>query len=132
MNELPTVLGVTPFVPIVILCYFVGAGFKAIGNERLDKFIPEIVAVFGGAITAVLFNTISGYIPASNWFDAFILGMVSGAVAVFCNQVYKQFSGVVEPGVLIAINDDKADDDDENEGEDVDEFEETLEEGESK
>lgn len=92
MNELPTVLGVAPFVPVVILCYFVGAGFKAIKNETLDKFIPEIVAVFGGAVTTLLFNTINGYIPASNWFEAFILGMVSGAVAVYVNQIYKQFT----------------------------------------
>lgn len=92
MNELPTVLGIAPFVPVVILCYFVGAGFKAINNETLDKFIPEIVAVFGGIVTTVLFTTINGYIPATNWFEAFILGMVSGAVAVYVNQIYKQFT----------------------------------------
>lgn len=92
MNELPTVLGIAPFVPVVILCYFVGAGFKAINNETLDKFIPEIVAVFGGLVTTLLFNTINGYIPASNWFEAFILGMVSGAVSVYVNQIYKQFT----------------------------------------
>lgn len=92
MNELPTVLGIAPFVPVVVLCYFVGAGFKAINNETLDKFIPEIVAVFGGLVTTLLFNTINGYIPAANWFEAFILGMVSGAVAVYVNQIYKQFT----------------------------------------
>ena len=92
MNELPTVLGIAPFVPVVILCYFVGAAIKAINNETLDKFIPEIVAVFGGLVTTLLFNTINGYIPVTNWFEAFILGMVSGAVAVYVNQIYKQFT----------------------------------------
>ena len=92
MNELPTVLGVTPFVPIVILCYFVGAGIKAVRNDTLDKFIPEIVAFFGGLVTTLLFCTIKGYIPATNWFEAFILGIVSGAVSVFVNQIYKQFT----------------------------------------
>ena len=92
MNELPTVLGIVPFIPVAILCYFVGATIKAFKNESLDRFIPEIVAVFGGIVTAILFKTIDGYIPATNWFEAFILGMVSGSVAVCINQIYKQFT----------------------------------------
>lgn len=92
MNELPTVLGIVPFIPVAILCYFVGATIKAFKNENLDRFIPEIVAVFGGIVTAILFKTIDGYIPATNWFEAFILGMVSGSVAVCINQIYKQFT----------------------------------------
>ncbi len=92
MNELPTVLGIVPFIPVAILCYFVGATIKAFKNEGLDRFIPEIVAVFGGIVTAILFKTIDGYIPATNWFEAFILGIVSGAVAVCTNQIYKQFT----------------------------------------
>ena len=61
---------------------------------------------------------------------ALAIGIVSGFAATGVNQVYKQFSEAVEPGVLIAINDEKTDNDvNENEGEDVEEFEETLEEG---
>lgn len=89
---LPTVLGIAPFVPVSILCYWIGASVKAANNETLDKFIPEIVAASGGLITTLLFITIKGYIPATNWFEAFILGIVSGSVAVFINQIYKQFS----------------------------------------
>ena len=98
MNELPTVLGIEPFVPIVVICYFLGAFLKALGKEMLDKFIPEIVAVFGGGLATLVFFTIPGYLPsfAQNWFAAFVLGVVSGAVAVWINQVYKQSKKHVE------------------------------------
>ena len=92
MNELPTVLGIVPFIPVAIFCYWVGAGCKAIKNENLDKFIPEIVVIVGGLVTTLLYCTINGYIPAQNWFDAFVLGMVSGSVSVCINQIYKQFT----------------------------------------
>lgn len=94
MNELPTVLGIVPFIPVAIFCYWVGAGCKAIKNENLDKFIPEIVVIVGGLVTTLLYCTIHGYIPAQNWFDAFVLGMVSGSVSVCINQIYKQWTKV--------------------------------------
>lgn len=125
-------LGFIAFPAIVVLCYLVGATLKAINNETLDKFIPMICGFIGGGLGVLVFLTIPGYIPADNWLMALAIGIVSGFASTGINQVYKQFSEAVEPGVLIAINDDKVDDDDENEGEDVDEFEETLEEGESK
>lgn len=92
MNELPTFLGIAPFVPIVALCYFVGAVLKNVRKEELDRFIPDILAFFGGGVAVLLYFTIPGYLPAFaiNWFSALILGMVSGAVAVFINQVWKQ------------------------------------------
>lgn len=125
-------LGFIVFPAIVVLCYLVGATLKAVNNETLDKFIPMICGFIGGGLGVLVFLTIPGYIPADNWLMALAIGIVSGFASTGINQVYKQFSEAVEPGVLIAINDDKVDDDDENEGEDVDEFEETLEEGESK
>ena len=125
-------LGFIAFPAIVVLCYLIGATLKAINNETLDKFIPMICGFVGGILGVVVFKTIPGYIPAENWLMALAIGIVSGFASTGINQVYKQFSEAVEPGVLIAINDDKVDGIDENEGEDVEEFEETLEEGESK
>lgn len=92
MNVLPTFLGIEPFIPIVALCYFVGAVLKNIRKEELDRFIPDILAFFGGGVAVLLYFTIPGYLPAFaiNWFAALILGMISGAVAVFINQVWKQ------------------------------------------
>lgn len=122
-------LGFIAFPAIVVLCYLVGATIKAINNEMLNKFIPVICGFVGGALGVVVFLTIPGYIPADNWLMALAIGIVSGFAATGVNQVYKQFSEAVEPGVLIAINDEKTDNDaNENEGEDVEDFEETLEE----
>lgn len=121
-------LGFIAFPAIVVLCYLVGATLKAINNETLDKFIPMICGFIGGGLGVLVFLTIPGYIPADNWLMALAIGIVSGFASTGINQVYKQFSQAVEPGVLIAINDDKVDgDSNEVEGEDVDEFEETLE-----
>lgn len=94
MNELPTVLGIVPLVPIVILCYLLGATLKALKNETLDKFIPVIDGVFGGLVGVLVFITIPGYLSATNWLDAFAVGAASGLVAVGINQIYKQFTKV--------------------------------------
>ena len=122
-------LGFIAFPAIVVICYLVGATLKAINNEVLDKFIPVICGFVGGILGVLVFNTIPNYIPADNWLMALAIGIVSGFASTGINQVYKQFSEAVEPGVLIAINDEKTDNDaNENEGEDVEDFEETLEE----
>ena len=122
-------LGFIAFPAIVVICYLVGATLKAINNEVLDKFIPVICGFVGGILGVLVFNTIPNYIPAENWLMALAIGIVSGFASTGINQVYKQFSEAVEPGVLIAINDEKIDNDaNENEGEDVEDFEETLEE----
>lgn len=92
MNVLPTVLGIAPLVPIVILCYLLGATLKAIKNETLDKFIPIISGLFGGIIAIIVLFTIPGYLSATNWLDAFATGAASGLVAVGINQIYKQFT----------------------------------------
>lgn len=124
MNDLQFLI----FVPLAGVCFLVGAGLKAIGNETLDKFIPFLCGLFGGILSVIAFKTIPNFIPADNWLMALYVGIGSGLMATGAHQVYKQFSQAAEPGVLIAINDDKVDgDSNENEGEDVDEFEETLE-----
>lgn len=92
MNVLPTVLGIVPLVPIVIICYILGATLKGIGKEELDKFIPVICGVFGGLIGILVFYTIPGYLSSTNWLDAFATGAASGLVAVGVNQIYKQLS----------------------------------------
>ena len=117
------------FVPLAGVCFLVGAGLKAIGNEVLNKFIPFLCGLFGGILSVIAFKTIPNFIPAQNWLEALYVGIGSGLMATGAHQVYKQFSEAKEPGFLIPINDDKVDTD-ENEGVEVEEFEETLTEGE--
>lgn len=128
MNE----LGFIAFPAIVVICYLIGATLKAVNSETLDKFIPVICGFLGGAIGVVVFLTIPGYIPAENWLMALAIGIVSGFAATGINQVYKQLSEAVEPGVLVPINDEKTDSNvNDIDGDDVDDFEETLEEEET-
>ena len=122
MNDLEFLV----FVPIAGICLFIGAGLKAIGNETLKKFIPTLCAVSGSILAILAFYTIPNFIPANNWLEALYIGIGSGLAATGLHQVYKQFSEAKEPGVLVPINDDKVDTDEGGEGEEVEEFEETL------
>ena len=123
MNDLQFLV----FLPLAGVCFLVGAGLKAIGNEVLNKFIPFFCGVFGGILSVIAFKTIPNFIPADNWLMALYVGIGSGLMATGAHQIYKQFSEAAVKGVLIPINDDKEDGgNDEGEGEDVGEFEETL------
>ena len=123
MNDLQFLV----FLPLAGVCFLVGAGLKAIGNEVLNKFIPFLCGLFGGILSIVAFKTIPNFIPADNWLMALYVGIGSGLMATGAHQIYKQFSEAAVKGVLIPINDDKEDGgNDGGEGEDVGEFEETL------
>lgn len=124
MNDLQFLV----FLPLAGVCFLVRAGLKAIGNEILDKFIPFLCGLFGGILSVIAFKTIPNFIPAENWLMALYVGIGSGLMATGAHQVYKQFSEATVKGVLVPINDDE-DGSDEGEGEEVEEFEETLEEG---
>lgn len=79
------------FVPITGVIYLLGATLKAIGNEKLDKFIPVICGLAGGILGVIVFKTIPNYLPADNWLLALYVGIGSGFAATGVNQVYKQF-----------------------------------------
>ena len=79
---------------IVVVCYLVGMGCKAVGNENLDKFIPTICGLVGAILGIATFLTIPNFIPGDNWVIALATGIVSGLAATGINQVVKQFKGV--------------------------------------
>lgn len=78
------------FPAIVVICYFAGLVCKAIGNEKLDKFIPVICGALGALLGVVIYLTIPNFIPAENWAVAVATGIVSGLAATGINQIYKQ------------------------------------------
>lgn len=80
------------FVPLAGVIYLLGAALKAIGNEKLDRFIPTICGLAGGILGVIVFKTIPGYLPADNWLLALYVGIGSGLAAVGVNQIYKQFT----------------------------------------
>lgn len=78
---------------IVIICYLIGLGCKAVGSEKLDKFIPTICGVCGAIIGLVTFLTIPEFIVGNNWLSAVATGVVSGLASTGVNQIYKQLKG---------------------------------------
>ena len=75
---------------IVVICYLVGLGCKAVGSAHLDKFIPTICGVVGGILGIASYLTIPNFIPGDNWITAVATGVVSGLAATGINQIYKQ------------------------------------------
>ena len=84
------------FPAIVVMCYAVGVWLKAIGNEKLDKFIPAICGTLGAILGVVIYATIPNFIPATNWAVAVAIGIVSGFAATGANQVYKQIKSLIQ------------------------------------
>ena len=78
---------------IVIVCYLIGMGCKAVGNAKLDKFIPTICGIVGGILGIATFLTIPNFIPGDNWIIALATGIVSGLAATGANQIFKQLKG---------------------------------------
>lgn len=82
-------LGIVAYPAILVICWLVGYGVKQI--EGLDnKWIPVIVGVVGAAIGAVGYFT--GVVPAQNYLDAIVIGIVSGEASTGVHQVYKQLT----------------------------------------
>ena len=73
---------------IVIICYLVGMGAKAVDKVK-DNYIPVIVGVVGGILGAVGMHVIPDF-PATDVMTAVAVGIVSGLASTGVNQVYKQ------------------------------------------
>lgn len=73
---------------IVIICYLVGMGAKAVDKVK-DNYIPVIVGVVGGILGAVGMYVIPDF-PATDIMTAVAVGIVSGLASTGVNQVYKQ------------------------------------------
>ena len=82
-------LGIVTYPAILVICWLVGYGVKQI--EDLDnRWIPVIVGVVGAVIGAVGYFT--GVVPAQNYLDAIVIGIVSGEASTGVHQVYKQLT----------------------------------------
>lgn len=82
-------LGIVTYPAILVICWLVGYGVKQI--EGLDnKWIPVIVGVVGAVVGTVGYFT--GVVPAQNYLDAIVIGIVSGEASTGVHQVYKQLT----------------------------------------
>lgn len=81
------IAGVGTVAAIVVICYLIGLGVKAIPLD--DKFIPVVVGVVGGILGAVGMFVIPDF-PASDILNAIAVGIVSGLASTGADQIYKQ------------------------------------------
>lgn len=87
--------GITGVAGITALCYLVGVGVKAIGNEKLDKFIPTVCGTLGGCLGIAAMFIMPDF-PATDYITAAAIGVVSGFAATGINQIAKQLITATE------------------------------------
>lgn len=75
-------------LPIVVICYLVGIGCKAI-EKMDDKYIPVIVGIVGGIIGIPAMYIMPDF-PATDIITAISVGIMSGLASTGVNQIYKQ------------------------------------------
>lgn len=77
---------------IVIICYLIGEIYKILfkNKDELFKFIPIFVSLIGGIIGVIMFFLNPEIINVSNFWAAFVVGVISGASATGTNQIIKQ------------------------------------------
>lgn len=78
---------------IIVIVYGIAAVIKSMStSEKLDRMIPAICGIIGLAIGLLIFFTIPGWMPVSNWAEAAAAGIASGWAATGINQIYKQLT----------------------------------------
>lgn len=77
---------------IVVICYLIGEIYKILfkNKDELFKFIPIFVSLIGGIIGVIMFFFNPEIINVSNFWVAFVVGVISGASATGTNQIIKQ------------------------------------------
>lgn len=84
-------------VPIIVICcYLIGEIYKAIFKNKLElyKLIPIILPIVGGLIGIVIYLTNPEEIfNAPNFWEALLIGIISGSSSTGANQIIKQLRG---------------------------------------
>ena len=84
-------------VPIIVICcYLIGEIYKTIFKRRPEayKLIPIILPIIGGIIGIVIYLTNPEEIfNAPNFWEALLIGIISGSSATGANQIIKQLKG---------------------------------------
>lgn len=83
------ILGITGVAVIAVICYLIGAGFKA-WDKFDDRKIPILMGICGAILGVVAYYIAPNIIPATDIITAIAIGIVSGFTATGINQIYKQ------------------------------------------
>lgn len=85
-----TSLGVATVGVITIICYAIGYSCKQ--SEKVKDNIIPIIVVCAGAILGAVGKYVIPEFPAQDILTAIAVGIVSGMVSTWTNQVYKQMN----------------------------------------
>ena len=89
------IFGIATIPSIIIICYLAAMAVKA---TRLDnKYIPVICGILGGILGVLAMFLVPDY-PASDYFTAVAIGIVSGLSATGVNQIFKQLGHTEKEG----------------------------------
>lgn len=81
------------FPAIIAMVYLAATIIKSMStSEKLDRMIPSICGAIGLVLGLLIFFTIPGFMPATNWAEAAGIGIASGFAATGINQIYKQLT----------------------------------------
>ncbi|MEL4861045.1 phage holin family protein [Pseudoflavonifractor phocaeensis] len=83
-------LGVASVAAITVICFLVAQVVKATSLD--NKWLPVICGVLGGILGPVALYYHIPEFPATDYFTAVAVGIVSGFAATGINQVYKQLN----------------------------------------
>ena len=78
---------------IVVICYLAGELYKIIFKKKanLYKLIPIVLPILGGILGVVIYLTNPEEIfNVSNFWQALLIGTISGASSTGANQIIKQ------------------------------------------
>ena len=86
---------------ITVMTYLAATLIKSMStSEKLDRMIPCICGAIGLVLGLVIFFTIPGFMPVTNWAEAAATGIASGFAATGINQLYKQLTKPEETKIL--------------------------------
>lgn len=81
------IFGIATIPSIIIICYLIAMGIRTTAID--NKYIPVICGVLGGILGVFAMFLVPDY-PASDYFTAVAIGIVSGLSATGVNQIFKQ------------------------------------------
>ena len=86
---------------ITVMTYLAATLIKSMStSEKLDRMIPGICGAIGLVLGLVIFFTIPGFMPVTNWAEAAATGIASGFAATGINQLYKQLTKPESASIL--------------------------------
>lgn len=76
---------------MVIICYVMGEVIKKIFKEKLNKYIPLILTLLGGALGLIIYITNKELmLEVGNIYEAIVIGLLCGNSSTGANQIIKQ------------------------------------------